>query len=177
LNQKVENATLLTERLGWGNAKWVGGSSCQPILFDGANEILLVQVLLGAGYGTSADIWSVACMAFELATGDYLFEPHSGEEYSRDEDHLAHIIELLGEIPKHIIQSGKNFRDFFNKKGELRRITGLKPWGLYEVLTEKYHWSADEARKFESFLLPMLDFDPNRRATAAQCLEHPWLKY
>ena len=35
-------------------------------------------------------------MAFELATGDYLFEPHSGENYSRDEDHIAHIIELLG---------------------------------------------------------------------------------
>ena len=31
-------------------------------------------------------------MAFELATGDYLFEPHSGDDYSRDEDHLAHII-------------------------------------------------------------------------------------
>lgn len=30
--------------------------------------------------------------AFELATGDYLFEPHSGASYSRDEDHLAHII-------------------------------------------------------------------------------------
>lgn len=23
--------------------------------------------------------------AFELATGDYLFEPHSGDDYSRDE--------------------------------------------------------------------------------------------
>ena len=23
--------------------------------------------------------------AFELATGDYLFEPHSGENYNRDE--------------------------------------------------------------------------------------------
>ena len=40
--------------------------------------------------------------AFELATGDYLFEPHSGADYSRDEDHLAHIIELVGKIPKHI---------------------------------------------------------------------------
>lgn len=55
--------------------------------------------------------------AFELATGDYLFEPHSGEDYSRDEDHLAHIIELLGDIPKHIAASGKYSRVFFNKKG------------------------------------------------------------
>jgi len=55
--------------------------------------------------------------AFELATGDYLFEPHSGEDYSRDEDHLAHIIELLGPIPRNIAMSGKYSREFFNKRG------------------------------------------------------------
>lgn len=57
-------------------------------------------------------------MAFELATGDYLFEPHSGEDYSRDEDHLAHVIELLGPIPRKIAFSGKYSREFFNKKGQ-----------------------------------------------------------
>jgi hypothetical protein len=57
--------------------------------------------------------------AFELATGDYLFEPHSGEDYTRDEDHLAHIIELLGNIPRHIMFSGKYSREFFNKKGNV----------------------------------------------------------
>ncbi len=61
-------------------------------------------------------------MAFELATGDYLFEPHSGEDYSRDEDHLAHVIELLGPIPRNIAFSGKYSREFFNKKGSIRTI-------------------------------------------------------
>lgn len=32
-------------------------------------------------------------------------------------DHLAHIIELLGKVPRHIALSGKYSKDFFNKKG------------------------------------------------------------
>jgi len=118
--------------------------------------------------------WSTACMAFEMATGDYLFEPHSGEDYSRDEDHLAHIIELLGNIPRHIAFSGKYSREFFNKRGELRHITKLKPWRLYDVLTEKYEWDTEVAQSFADWLVPMLSFDPSERATAQQCLNHPF---
>jgi len=32
-------------------------------------------------------------------------------------DHLAHIIELLGKVPRNIALSGKYSRDFFNRKG------------------------------------------------------------
>ncbi|KAF5288266.1 hypothetical protein FQA39_LY04034 [Lamprigera yunnana] len=155
-----------------GNACWVYKHFTEDIQ---TRQYRSLEVLLGAGYGSSADIWSTACMAFELATGDYLFEPHSGEEYSRDEDHLAHIIELLGEIPKRIILLGKNSKQFFNKKNELRHITGLKPWGLEAVLLEKYEWSRKDAEDFSDFLKPMLNFDPEKRATAAECLKHPWL--
>ena len=115
-------------------------------------------------------------MAFELATGDYLFEPHSGDNYTRDEDHIAHIIELLGPIPHHIIFRGAYATQTFNRRGELRNITGLRPWGLVDVLSEKYEWPRNEAEAFAEFLKPMLEFDPAKRATAADCLEHPWLR-
>ncbi|BET02907.1 unnamed protein product [Nesidiocoris tenuis] len=157
-----------------GNACWVDKHFTEDIQ---TRQYRSLEVLIGAGYNTSADIWSTACMAFELATGDYLFEPHSGEGYSRDEDHLAHIIELLGEIPKRVINQGKQSRQYFNKRGELRHISWLKPWDLYDVLTDKYHWPAQDAKDFAAFLRPMLEFDPNKRATAADCLQHPWLKY
>lgn len=54
-------------------------------------------------------------------------------------------------------------------------ILGLKPWGLVEVLTEKYEWSVEQANEFSSFLKPMLEYDPVKRATAADCLKHPWI--
>lgn len=64
-----------------------------------------------------ADIWSMACLTFELLTGDYLFDPRGSDEYSRDEDHLAHITELLGPIPLHIIFKGKYGPKYFNSYG------------------------------------------------------------
>ncbi|XP_065360229.1 SRSF protein kinase 1 isoform X5 [Calliphora vicina] len=135
-----------------------------------------IEVLLGAPYNYTADIWSTACLAFELATGDYLFDPHAGETYSRDEDHLAHIIELLGTIPPSVILRGKHGLKYFTSYGSLRYITKLKPWSLINVLIEKYDWDPAEAKKFSDFLLPMLEYNPVIRASAAECLTHPWLE-
>ncbi|XP_048029432.1 SRSF protein kinase 1b isoform X4 [Megalobrama amblycephala] len=155
-----------------GNACWVHKHFTDDIQ---TRQYRSLEVLIGSGYGTPADIWSTACMAFELATGDYLFEPHSGEEYSRDEDHIALIIELLGKIPRKLVMNGKYSKEFFTKKGDLRHITKLKPWGLQDVLVEKYEWSREEALNFSDFLLPMLDLIPEKRATAAECLRHSWI--
>ncbi|XP_044068253.1 SRSF protein kinase 1a isoform X4 [Siniperca chuatsi] len=155
-----------------GNACWVHKHFTEDIQ---TRQYRSLEVLIGSGYSTPADIWSTACMAFELATGDYLFEPHSGEDYSRDEDHIALIIELLGSVPRKLIMTGKYSKDFFTKKGDLKHITKLKPWGLLEVLIDKYEWPREEAECFADFLLPMLELIPEKRATAAECLRHPWL--
>jgi len=164
-NLKVKIADL-------GNACWVHHHFTEDIQ---TRQYRSLEVLIGSGYGPPADIWSLACMAFELATGDYLFEPHSGEEYTRDEDHLAHIIELAGPIPRTIALSGKYSKEYFRKTGELRHITKLKPWPLYDVLTEKYEWEPQIAREFADWLLPMLSYDPNERASALDCINHPFM--
>ncbi|XP_068588281.1 SRSF protein kinase 3 isoform X3 [Cebidichthys violaceus] len=234
-----------------GNACWVHKHFTEDIQ---TRQYRALEVLIGAEYGPPADIWSTACMAFELATGDYLFEPHSGEDYTRDEDHIAHVIELLGPIPLPFALSGRYSREYFDRRGEtvrlsapvspvcsshlcapvspvcsshlcapvspvcsrltcllpshlcapvspdcsrltcvlpshlsapvspvcpvsgeLRHISSLKPWGLFEVLLEKYEWPLDQAAQFSDFLLTMLELQPERRATAAQCLQHAWL--
>lgn len=155
-----------------GNACWTYHHFTEDIQ---TRQYRSLEVILGSGYTTSADIWSLACMAFELATGDYLFEPHSGENYSRDEDHIAHVIELLGPIPYDIAMNGKYSGEFFTKRGQLRHINQLRPWELYEVLTEKYEWSTRNAAEFADFLLPMLNYNIYERATAYECLNHPWI--
>jgi serine/threonine-protein kinase SRPK3 len=59
-------------------------------------------------------------------------------------------------------------------QGDLKHIRHLKSWGLQEVLQEKYKMTEGDAESVASFLLPMLEFTPQRRASAKKCLEHPW---
>ncbi|CAI7750880.1 unnamed protein product [Closterium sp. NIES-53] len=155
-----------------GNACWTYKQFTSDIQ---TRQYRCPEVLLGARYSTSADMWSFACLIFELVTGDVLFDPRSGHDFDRDEDHLALMMELIGRIPKKIALGGKYSRDFFSRNGELRHIRRLKFWPLERVLTEKYDLPPAEATSLASFLTPMLDFAPERRATARQALAHSWL--
>ncbi|XP_053891171.1 SRSF protein kinase 1-like isoform X1 [Malaclemys terrapin pileata] len=134
-----------------------------------------LEVLLGLDYSTPADIWSTACLAFEMVTGECLFEPQAGKYFSRDDDHVARIIELLGRIPPKIIFSWKQSSKFFSRQGALLRISRLFPCTLYNTLMDRYNWTKQEAAPFTSFLLPMLEYTPAKRTTAVKCLQHPWL--
>ncbi|CCM03025.1 uncharacterized protein FIBRA_05142 [Fibroporia radiculosa] len=156
-----------------GNATWVEHHFTDDIQ---TRQYRCPEVLLGAKWGTSADIWSVACVIFEMLTGgDYLFDPASGSRYSKDDDHIAQIMELMGEFPKSIAFSGRYSSDFFNRKGELRHIQKLRFWPLDAVLHDKYLLPKEEADMVASFLIPMLRLHPDKRAPASELIHHRWI--
>jgi serine/threonine protein kinase len=113
-------------------------------------------------------------MAFELATGDLLFDAHSSENYSRNEDHLAEMISILGPIPKNC-RKGKYSHNYFTTSGQLLHFKRLPQIGLEQYLRDQYNWDPINAKKFANFLLPMLRYDCQKRATASQCLNHTWI--
>ncbi|KAF9285892.1 serine/threonine protein kinase, CMGC group [Mortierella antarctica] len=133
------------------------------------------EVILGSKWGPSTDVWSVACMAFELLTGDYLFDPQSGPAYNKNDDHMAQIIELIGNYPKRLALSGKYSQELFNRKGELRHIHKLRIWPLQDVIHEKYMLPREKADFLASFLGKMLMLDPVQRASAGEMAQHSWL--
>lgn len=156
-----------------GNACWIHKHFSEDIQ---TRQYRSPEVIIGNGYDTSADMWSLGCMVFEMLTGELLFDPQAGDNYSRDEDHLAQMQELLGVIPRRLALRGKHSKEYFNGNGELLHIKQLRFWGPASVLVEKYGFDRIDAAMIESFLLPTLTFDPTHRGTADDALDHPWLK-
>jgi serine/threonine-protein kinase SRPK3 len=156
----------------FGNGCWVHKHYTDDIQ---TRQYRCPEVIIGVEWSTPVDMWSMACMVFEMVTGDLLFDPRSGRNYSRNEDHLAQFVELLGDIPENVALLGTNSTRFFDRRAKLRHIRHLQTWPLQDVLEQKYSMDTVNARELAEFLLPMLHFDPGKRATAEEMLNHPWL--
>ena len=164
-----------------GSSCWVDKKFSVKI---GTQEYRAPEVLLQADYSTPADIWSSACLAFELATSDYLFYPQDAsdpaEYFSKDEDHLALITELLGPLPASLLKRG-NWERFYKstkKTGGFKHIPAsqLDHKPLSKVLEADCGWTSSNARDFSSWLLPMLALDPEDRITALDSSLHPFIQ-
>lgn len=61
---------------------------------------------------------AIANQIFELLTGDYLFNPDSvSRKYTKDDDHIAQIVELVGAFPRSVALAGRYSSEIFNRKG------------------------------------------------------------
>ena len=78
------------------------------------------EIILGLNYTESIDIWSIGCIAYELYTGEILFNPGKDKYHSRDMYHLKLIHELIGDIPRRMIQKSKFSNKFYDKKHRLK---------------------------------------------------------
>lgn len=164
--------SLRVKIIDFGNACCLSDNPCDEIQ---TKPYRALEVLLDSDYDTSADIWSTACLLFELATGDLLFKGVDDVDYTWYEDHLAAIIELLGPIPMNILSRSQLAQQIFDQNGNLRNVKDLNAWSLEDLLMDKYKYPPSEAKAMTAFLQPMLEFEPTKRATATQCLHHAWL--
>ncbi|KAF9926517.1 serine/threonine protein kinase, CMGC group [Linnemannia zychae] len=174
LDEPLEPTTITVKIADLGNACWEHRHFTDDIQ---TRQYRSPEVLIGAKWGSSADVWSVACMAFELISADYLFDPQPGDKFSKDDDHMAQIIELMGPLPRRMLAKGRYSGELFNRHGELRNIHKLRMWPMRDVLREKYMMPDEEALLLADFLEKMLQLEPSERATAGEMTKHPWLTY
>uniref|UniRef100_A0AAG5D7Z5 dual-specificity kinase n=1 Tax=Anopheles atroparvus TaxID=41427 RepID=A0AAG5D7Z5_ANOAO len=189
-DMKPEN--ILLKQQGRSGIKVIDfGSSC----FENERVYTYIQsrfyrapeVILGAKYDMAIDMWSLGCIVAELYTGSALLPGE--DEY----DQMACIIELLGMPPLKLLDNARSASRYFafdredrlphycslsfradgrediqgsySRRGRYRGAPGTRD--LAKVL----HYSDD---MFLDFVKHCLRWDPKRRMTPQEALNHIW---
>ena len=134
------------------------------------------ETILGVKYNERTDVWSLACMLFEMLTGEFLFDPRKNENWSKSADHLMLMARMLNRFPRSFSTIGSQSKKFFDKKGDFKAAASLDFQSMEEVLVGKYNVQPSEARALQEFLLPMLRVLPEERVSALEALRSPWLQ-
>ncbi|KAA6399210.1 MAG: putative Serine/threonine-protein kinase ppk15, partial [Streblomastix strix] len=157
------------------------------------------EVLIGAPYDCHIDMWSAGCITAELFIAHPLFPGIS--EY----DQVARIQKFMGPFPGEILNSGKTYRKFFSIDptaltgfrfigvDEYVQRTGInKPARQYSYLFNSLEETIDkhylklskdniskinepEFLNFLQFIRMCLQYNPRRRLTPRQALQHPFI--
>lgn len=85
-------ATITVKIADLGNACWEHHHFTNDIQ---TRQYRSPEVIMGAKWGSSTDVWSIACMTFELITSDYLFDPQSGPSFSKNDGKSRHLLWLF----------------------------------------------------------------------------------
>ncbi|KAJ4307741.1 hypothetical protein N0V84_012525 [Fusarium piperis] len=133
--------------------------------------------------GPAADLWALGCTLFEIR------QQHSLFQATNDPDSvLAHIVRLFGKLPEKLWDKWESRRDFFDDQGRWTRSS--RSFSLEEDLkrelkifraetsTPRSSMTTPEAQQklLADLLYKLLRYEPDRRLTAEQALEHKWLK-
>ncbi|KAL7265220.1 hypothetical protein ACSBR1_003054 [Camellia fascicularis] len=134
------------------------------------------EVILGLGWNSPCDLWSVGCILVELCSGETLFEAQENLE------HLAMMERVLGPLPHHmIISADLGAKKYFKRSAlldwpegasskESMTAVGKLPC-LQNLIMDHVNHSAGD---MIDLLQRLLRYDPAERLTAREALRHPF---
>jgi len=137
------------------------------------------EIILGLGWSFPCDMWSIGCIIVELYTGDALFQTHENLE------HLALMEQTLASpIPSHMIEKcDDQAKKYFDCNSRL-------VWPENEAQSSINHvenqislkdllspTTTEEKILFYDLILRLLQYEPKKRLTAREALQHPFFRY
>ncbi|CAG8956198.1 hypothetical protein HYFRA_00012115 [Hymenoscyphus fraxineus] len=140
------------------------------------------EVMLGFPWSYSADIWNVGAMIWDIFEGKHLFtgqDPKKGRYMTRA--HLRELISILGPPPLELIKRGRRSAEWFDENGKWLEPDESQPDRLpllasssLEAVEENL--DGKDKEMFLRFVKSMLQWEPEKRKTARELYDDPWLR-
>ncbi|KAL2778442.1 dual specificity protein kinase CLK4 [Daubentonia madagascariensis] len=128
------------------------------------------EVILALGWSQPCDVWSIGCILIEYYLGFTVFQTHDSKE------HLAMMERILGPIPPHMIQKTRKRKYFHHNQLDWDEHSSA---GRYvrrrcKPLKEFMLCHDEEHEKLFDLVRRMLEYDPTKRITLDEALQHPF---
>ncbi|GMI87276.1 hypothetical protein HRI_002396900 [Hibiscus trionum] len=153
------------------------GSSCfrtdNLCLYVQSRSYRAPEVILGLPYDQKIDLWSLGCILAELCSGEVLF-PNDAVVMI-----LARMVGMLGPFDMEMLENGQETYKYFTKEYDLYHIneeTDQLEYIISEESSLEQHLQVSDVL-FVDFVRHLLQMNTERRPTAREALQHPWLSY
>ncbi|CAD6500766.1 BgTH12-06473 [Blumeria graminis f. sp. triticale] len=143
------------------------------------------EIILGLGWSFPCDIWSIGCILVEFFTGDALFQTHDNLEHlammenvcaTRMDVNLIHQVNSMSKK-----NCGNPASKFFKRlkldypqpetsRASRRFVKAMKR--LEDIIPENTRF----CKNFLDLLKKIFVYDPAKRITAKEALQHEWFK-
>ncbi|KAI1464721.1 kinase-like protein [Daldinia caldariorum] len=143
------------------------------------------EIILGLGWSFPCDIWSIGCILVEFFTGDALFQTHDNLEHlammenvcdSRIDTHLVQAVNKMATrstgnaASKYFKRLKLDYPTAETTRASRRFVKNMKR--LSDIIPA----SSPFLRSFLDLLQKIFVYDPAKRITARQALEHEWFR-
>ncbi|KAB8265975.1 kinase-like domain-containing protein [Aspergillus pseudonomiae] len=130
------------------------------------------ETLLYIGWSYPVDIWSVGLTAWDLLESKRLFTARDEDGDLYDAAHLSQLIATLGPPPPEFLARNPRRRaDFWDEQGNWLGLAPIPKLRTMEALETRLQ----DKSGFLRFIRRALTWMPEKRATAKELLQDPWL--
>jgi serine/threonine-protein kinase SRPK3 len=159
----------------WGVSSWATQhltENIQPV------TLRAPEVLIKAPWDKTTDWWNLGAVLLELYRAVRMFDgrvPPDG--HYEVKQHVAEMVAFFGPFPEELLQKGNQdlVQSIFYEEGKLR---DFPPVRRPPLASEAFMpgLKQEDIDLFASFLKDMMRINPKERLSAAELLEHPWLR-
>jgi serine/threonine protein kinase len=132
------------------------------------------EIVLMGDCKNKVDIWALGCTLYELLTGKILFDPKKNRYQNEDYNHLKMFIELCGNFNRDRLLSTKFYREFFDKKGNLRDFNLKDKRDFKKKMTERIKKDGlnEDVDMVVDLLSNMIKLSSHKRYNINEVLDH-----
>lgn len=146
------------------------------------------EVILNRPIDEKADIWALGVTLFFIVTLRCLimtpFVDRDEDPQEADDEQIVNMITRLGPLPADLCSHWAHADKFVNAAGVLLEADpDYEPDGMnYGDLAQAVRcakpkgMSDEDAECFRDFIASMLQYDPSKRPSTTQLLQHPWVR-